>query len=57
MQLRLQTQLTALQSGQALRNTIRPARLGAMQQEYLKQAFSQISAVQKKISYDFLGGM
>jgi PAS domain S-box-containing protein len=57
MQIRLQSQLKALQEGQPLRNTIHPSQLGSMQQESLKQAFSQISAVQKKISYDFLGGM
>jgi CBS domain-containing protein len=57
MQLRLQTQLEAIQAGQTPHNNIQPSRLGNMQQELLKQAFVQISAVQKKISYDFLGGM
>ena len=57
MQLRLQAQLEAIQAGQPPHNNIQPARLGNMQQELLKQAFVQISAVQKKISYDFLGGM
>jgi PAS domain S-box-containing protein len=57
MQLRLQSQLIAIQAGQPQNNNIHPGNLGAMQQELLKQSFSQISAVQKKISYDFLGGL
>lgn len=57
MQLRLQTQITAIQSGRMPQNIIHPGRLGYMQQELLKQAFAQIAAVQKKISYDFLGGV
>ena len=57
MMLRLQSQLAAIQAGQDQRNSVHPGHLGTMQQELLKQAFSQISAVQKKISYDFLGGL
>lgn len=56
MQLRLQNQLTAIQSGRPPLNIIHPGRLGYTQQELLKQAFAQIAAVQKKIGYDFLGG-
>jgi PAS domain S-box-containing protein len=56
MQLRLQTQIAAIQAGRPPQNLIHPARLGYMQQESLKQAFAQIAAVQKKVSYDFLGG-
>jgi PAS domain S-box-containing protein len=56
MQLRLQNQLAAIQAGQTPQNTIHPSKLGYIQQELLKQAFAQIAAVQKKISYDFLGG-
>jgi signal-transduction protein with cAMP-binding, CBS, and nucleotidyltransferase domain/predicted metal-dependent phosphoesterase TrpH/PAS domain-containing protein len=56
MQLRLQNQLVAIQSGRPLQNIIHPGKLGYIQQELLKQAFAQIAAVQKKISYDFLGG-
>ncbi len=55
MQLRLQNQVAALQAGRAPTNLIHPARLGYIQQELLKQAFAQIAAVQKKISYDFPG--
>ncbi|HRF48769.1 MAG TPA: DUF294 nucleotidyltransferase-like domain-containing protein [Anaerolineales bacterium] len=56
MQLRLQAQLAAIQAGRAPTNLIHPGRLGYIQQELLKQAFAQIAAVQKKVSYDFLGG-
>jgi len=57
MQLRLQNQIAALQAGRPPSNTIHPGKLGYIQQELLKQAFAQIAAVQKKISYDFLGGV
>ena len=56
MQLRLQTQLAAIQAGRSPQNTIHPGKLGHIQRELLKQAFAQIAAVQKKVSYDFLGG-
>jgi len=56
MQLRLQTQIDAVQSGRSPQNVIQPGKLGYIQQELLKQAFTQIAAVQKKVSYDFLGG-
>ena len=53
MQLRLQTQLTAIQAGNPPQHIIHPGKLGYIQQELLKQAFTQIAAVQKKIGYDF----
>jgi PAS domain S-box-containing protein len=56
MELRLQTQLAALQAGRPPQNVIHPGKLGHIQRELLKQAFAQIAAVQKKVSYDFLGG-
>ncbi|MBN1371324.1 MAG: cache domain-containing protein [Anaerolineaceae bacterium] len=56
MQLRLQNQIAAIQAGRPPGNTIHPSKLGYIQQELLKQAFAQIAAVQKKVSYDFLGG-
>jgi PAS domain S-box-containing protein len=56
MQLRVQNQLAAIQTGQPPQNIIYPGKLGYIQQELLKQAFAQIAAVQKKVSYDFLGG-
>jgi PAS domain S-box-containing protein len=57
MQLRLKNQITAIQAGQSSHNNIQPGKLGYMQQELLKQAFAQIAAVQKKVGYDFLGGL
>lgn len=57
MQLRLQNQITAIDAGRPPQNIIHPGRLGYIQQELLKQAFAQIAAVQKKVSYDFLGGV
>ncbi|MBI4928682.1 MAG: cache domain-containing protein, partial [Anaerolineae bacterium] len=57
MQLRLQNQIAAIQAGRQPSNIIHPGKLGYIQQELLKQAFAQIAAVQKKISYDFLGGV
>jgi CBS domain-containing protein len=57
MQLRLQNQLAAIQAGRPPQNIIHPGKLGYIQQELLKQAFAQIAAVQKKVSYDFLGGV
>ena len=57
MQLRLQNQIAAIQAGREPQNTIHPNKLGYIQQELLKQAFAQIAAVQKKVSYDFLGGV
>jgi len=57
MQLRLQNQIAAIQGGHVPTNLIHPGRLGYIQQELLKQAFAQTAAVQKKISYDYLGGV
>jgi PAS domain S-box-containing protein len=56
MQLRLQHQLAVIKAGRPPQNIIHPGKLGYTHQEMLKQAFAQIAAVQKKISYDFLGG-
>ena len=57
MQLRLQTQVAAIQAEEPPSNLFHPGKLGYSQKGLLKQAFAQISAVQKKISYDFLGGI
>jgi CBS domain-containing protein len=64
MQLRLQNQAAATpgEDGRATPNVhpgnvINPGKLGYIQRELLKQAFAQIAAVQKKASYDFLGGV
>jgi PAS domain S-box-containing protein len=56
MQLRLHTQLGAIQAGRSPDNLIHLGKLGYMQQELLKQAFAQIAAIQKKVSYDFPRG-
>ncbi|HEY9074964.1 MAG TPA: DUF294 nucleotidyltransferase-like domain-containing protein [Anaerolineaceae bacterium] len=56
MRLRLQHQVDALAAGRTLDNSIQPARLGHSDAALLQQAFAQIAAIQKKISYDFLGG-
>lgn len=53
MQLRLQNQIAAIQAGRTPTNLIQTSRLGYIQQELLKQAFAQITAVQNKIKYDF----
>jgi CBS domain-containing protein len=50
MQLRLQNQIGCIQSGQVPQNSIHHGKLGYIQRELLKQAFTQIAAVQKKIS-------
>jgi PAS domain S-box-containing protein len=54
-QLRLRHQFALLDAGQPPSNSIHPGRLGHIEQEMLKQAFAQISAMQKKIGYDFAG--
>jgi PAS domain S-box-containing protein len=56
MRLRLRQQITAIQAGQTPDNFINHRRLGNIEETLLKQSFVQIDAVQKKISYDFLGG-
>jgi CBS domain-containing protein len=55
MQLRLRNQLALLDAGQPASNRIHPGRLGHIEQEMLKQALAQISAMQKKVGYDFAG--
>ena len=56
MQLRLQNQISAIQAGRQPQNIVHLSKLGYIQKELLKQAFTQIAAIQKKVSYDFLGG-
>jgi CBS domain-containing protein len=56
MQTRLQAQVAGMKIGRQVTNVVQVNQLGYMQQDQLKQAFTQISALQKKISYDFLGG-
>jgi len=56
MRLRLEHQAQALDSGQPLDNLINYRKLGHLEATLVNQALAQIAAVQKRISYDFLGG-
>ncbi|MHB1456095.1 MAG: DUF294 nucleotidyltransferase-like domain-containing protein [Armatimonadota bacterium] len=57
MRLRLQHQASMLTSNQTADNIISYRGLGQTDQILLNQSFTQIAAVQKRISYDFLGGI
>jgi CBS domain-containing protein len=57
MQLRLRNQFALIDAGQPASNRIHPGRLGHIEQEMLKQALAQISAMQKKVGYDFAGAV
>jgi PAS domain S-box-containing protein len=57
MRLRLQQQAAVVISGQTPDNVINPRRLGQVEQTLVNQSFGQITAIQKRISYNFLGGM
>jgi CBS domain-containing protein len=57
MRLRLQQQAAVVVSGQTPDNTINPRRLGQVEQTLINQSFAQIAAIQKRISYNFLGGI
>jgi CBS domain-containing protein len=56
MQLRLESQLKAIRAGRPPTSTIQPSKLGHTQKELLRQAFAQIAAMQKTISYEFPEG-
>jgi CBS domain-containing protein len=56
MRLRLEQQARALATGEPVGNTIALRRMGHIEAALLSQSLAQIAAVQKKISYDFLGG-
>ncbi|MHB0939325.1 MAG: DUF294 nucleotidyltransferase-like domain-containing protein [Armatimonadota bacterium] len=56
MRLRLRHQAAALVAGQAPDNAVHPRRFAQAEQTLVSQAFTEISAIQKRISYDFLGG-
>ncbi len=56
MQLRLQHQTVMVTSGQSADNAINLRRIGPTEQTKLSQSFAAITAIQKRISYDFLGG-
>ena len=55
MQLRLQAQIEAIQAGKVPQNNIHPGKLGYIQQELMKQAFAQISAVRRRSDMIFWG--
>ena len=54
--LRLQQQAVALSAGREADNLVAYHRLGPVDQAMLNQSFAQVAAVQKRVSYDFLGG-
>lgn len=56
MRIRLQHQAALIASGSPADNAINYRRLSQTEQTLLNQSFAQIAAVQKRISYDFLGG-
>jgi|GEM_PF-118715 len=56
MRLRLQHQALQSATGQTPDNAINYRKLGQLEQTLLNQSFSLIAAIQKRISYDFLGG-
>lgn len=57
MRLRLQRQLASIQMGQTASNTIDLRHLRHTEEALLRQAFAQIGAIHKKITYDFLGAV
>jgi len=57
LRLRLNHQAECLREGRPLNNTIDWSRLTRLEQAQLDQAFHCIRATQKKISFDFLGGI
>lgn len=56
LRLRLRQQAAAQVSGESANNLISPRQLGHTDQAILHQAFAHVAALQKRISYDFLGG-
>jgi CBS domain-containing protein len=56
LSLRLRHQVDCLREGRPLDNTIDRRRLDRLEQSLLRQAYERIAAIQRKISYDFLGG-
>ena len=56
MRLRLRQQSAALVAGQAPDNAVPLRRLLQTEHTLVNQAFAEISAIQQRISYDFLGG-
>lgn len=57
MLMRLKNQIAISETGDARENRIHSTRMSEVQQVRLREVFSQISALQKRIDYDFLGGI
>ena len=57
MQMRLNNQISMIEAGADPENIINTLKLGEIQQMQLREISSQLSLLQKRISYDFLGGM
>ena len=55
MQLRLASQVKAIDREEGPGNDIDPRELTHIEVTLLKQAFAQIAEIQKKVSFDFLG--
>ena len=56
MNLRLRHQVKALQADRPPDNNINPKSLTHLEEVTLRESLSQIATIQKRISYDFLGG-
>ena len=56
MLLRLRQQAAAIAAGTAPDNLVDPSALSHIERAILKESFTEIEAIQKRISYDFLGG-
>ncbi len=55
MQIRFKHQIMALNNNQTPNNFIKPEMLTQVEQKTLKNTFSQITGIQKKLSYEFTG--
>jgi CBS domain-containing protein len=55
MQLRIKHQSMSLESGLEADNAISPDELSQIELKTLKNTFTQIISIQKKLSYDFTG--
>ncbi len=55
MKLRYVHQVMAIEEGLEPNNLINPKKITQIEKGLIKQAFSQIAMIQKKVSFDFLG--
>lgn len=56
LQMRLRHQVSLLRENLKPNNRINPKKLSQIEEATLKQTFNQIGLIQKKISFDFMGG-